>query len=785
MMDGFRRAAPQRRHRDRPHAAGDEQVPRSRAARHVARPRRRGLSMLRDAPIRAKVVGVLLAPLLGLVVLAGIGVSGALAQGRRAGNVNDLAWLAVRMTALVHELQAERTLSSAVAADQRVPREGMVTQRFVVDRAGATLRTFVDRLDVSADRRQLRTTVGRSLTALDSLERVRGQLDTTPRKLTAETTQDRYTEIISALLDVNAEIAVGSNDEAVIRAVTGFVTLSRLKDATDLERSFPISTLQAGDDPVAVQQRFKRFIAFVTQRETWEASYRNEVSPGQRALYDRAVGGPDIALATRVERTALLGTGGDLAAVARPDRLDRVWFAAMTRHVNQLRSVERELAAGLIATSKAAEDAADRRVVLYVTALLGLLAVTVALSALIARSMTVPLRDLEVAAVDVARRRLPEAVRRIHQQPVEPGPPPPAEPAPLLTRVAMDEIGQVAQAFGAVHHVAVRLAAEQAGLRRSIAELFTNLARRSQLLVSRALELIDELEQDETDPDTLNRLFNLDHLVTRLRRNAENLVVLAGAELPHPVRQPVQLTVLLRSAIAEVRDYQRVELLPVKDVTIAGRAAVDLIHLLAELIENATRFSPPETKVVVAGEAIAAGYVVEIEDVGVGMSSQQLADANRRLADPPAMDDLVTRMLGLHVVGHLAARHGVRVQLRHSWYGGITALVLLPSRLLAEPAPVSDPQAAGFPPWAGPAPDHPSATAAQDSPAAEPGSGLQTHLPLRHHLSVSATPAVPQHPRTGPIALDMADMAPWQHPETTSTRDTTTPAARRGQEDGP
>jgi signal transduction histidine kinase len=232
-----------------------------------------------------------------------------------------------------------------------------------------------------------------------------------------------------------------------------------------------------------------------------------------------------------------------------------------------------------------------------------------------------------------------------------------------------DEVGEVAAAFNTVHRVAIQVAAEQAALRMSIGDMFLNLARRSQALIDRQLELIDELEE-EADSETLANLFKLDHLATRMRRNAENLIVLSGAEPPRRWTEPIPLAEVARGAIAEVEDYQRVALLPMEEVGVPGHAVADIIHLLAELIENATSFSPPGTAVRVGGQRAATGYVVEVEDRGLGMSDEELMEANERLANPPAIDSAVSRMLGLFVVGRLARRYDIRVQLRHSSYGG-------------------------------------------------------------------------------------------------------------------
>ena len=228
----------------------------------------------------------------------------------------------------------------------------------------------------------------------------------------------------------------------------------------------------------------------------------------------------------------------------------------------------------------------------------------------------------------------------------------------------------------------IRDVTEQAALRKSIGDLLHNLARRSQGLVDRQLELLDELERAEVDPDRLDELFRMDQLATRMRRNVENLIVLSGVDQRRRWSESVPLRDVVEAAVAEVEDYSRVQVAGIHDLALAGQAASDVAHLLAELVENATSFSSPTTMVEVSGGPAGNGYVLEIEDHGIGMSDADLAEANRRLAEPLAADVAVSRMMGFHVVGRLAARHGIRVQLRHCWFGGVTALVLLPAVLL-------------------------------------------------------------------------------------------------------
>jgi PAS domain S-box-containing protein len=276
----------------------------------------------------------------------------------------------------------------------------------------------------------------------------------------------------------------------------------------------------------------------------------------------------------------------------------------------------------------------------------------------------------------------------------------------------------------------VRDVTEQAALRQSISDLLHNLARRSQGLIDRQLELIDELERNEADPDRLQELFRMDHLATRMRRNVENLIVLSGVEQRRRWSESVPLREVVEAAVAEVEEYARVRVAGIDDLTLAGRAASDVAHLVAELVENATSFSSPTTRVEVSGGPAGTGYVLEIEDQGIGMSDDDLAEANRRLAEPLAADVAVSKMMGFHVVGRLAARHGIRVQLRHRWLGGVTALVLLPSVLLGsaggEPA-MARAVAAGV--MTSPEPLRQAKT------MTESGWQPRAHLPLRRHAA--------------------------------------------------
>ncbi|MBO0809602.1 MAG: sensor histidine kinase, partial [Actinobacteria bacterium] len=278
----------------------------------------------------------------------------------------------------------------------------------------------------------------------------------------------------------------------------------------------------------------------------------------------------------------------------------------------------------------------------------------------------------------MADQELPRAVERIRQgeQPLA------GEAAAALPRTKVAEVGRAAAAIARLQQAAVAAAAGEASLRSGVGQVFVSLARRNQSLLQRQLRLIDALEQKAQDPAALADLFPLDHLTTRMRRHAEGLIILSGAAPGRSWSEPVPVIDVVRGAVAEVEDYQRVNVLTRAEDAVAGAAVADVVHLLAELIENATLFSPSGTRVEVRAERVANGFAVEIDDRGLGIKPAQLDAINQRLATPPDFDLANADQLGLFVVGKLAARHGIRVMLRASPYGGTTAIVLMPNSIV-------------------------------------------------------------------------------------------------------
>ncbi|WP_308257534.1 ATP-binding protein [Pseudonocardia lacus] len=350
---------------------------------------------------------------------------------------------------------------------------------------------------------------------------------------------------------------------------------------------------------------------------------------------------------------------------------------------------ERRVVAALADAGAAAESRSTGLAWLNSAVLLLGLLLTATVVAVVTRSLTGSLRLLRASALDIAYERLPRAVNTMRAEGTSDAT---VEPVPLRST---DEVGQVARAFDVVHGEAVRLAgeavrlaADQAALQASVNDMFANLSRRSTGLVDRQLRLIEQLEDHEEDPDQLADLVQLDHLAVRMRRTSQNLLVLAGTDTARPSTAPTPLADVLRAAVSEVERDDRIRLEAAPGATVLGHVINDLVHVLAELLDNATNFSPPDTPVVVRSSRAADGSVlIRIVDLGVGMKAGELADANRRVSTPSAVDVATSRRMGLFVVGRLAGRHGITVGLdsaRTDGDGdGLTASVTLPARFVA------------------------------------------------------------------------------------------------------
>jgi HAMP domain-containing protein len=671
--------------------------------------------MLRNWPIRTKLLVSLLGPLLVLAVLALVGIRQNQAESDRAERSTAFARLAAGLAPLIHELQAERSLSiSYLDSGRRRWGRQLATQRRAVDQEAATYRANAERL--SADDELLAEKIEYGLSELGRIgeqrraidgarivaaelavgpsielheeegeeelehatEEGHGRLDTPGKAL------DQYTDTISDLLDINGEIAPRSNNAELLKGVAASVALARAKDFADSQRSLLENVYAANHFQ---GHEYARLSALVAAETVYTAQFDASATEAQHEFLEETVAGPEVDTVDKFVERAL---DSESATAPKLGIKPQHWFEAMSVKLDRMRVVEERLSADVIATSSAVKQGADRRAWLYSLLLAAALVLAVALALITARSLIRPMRRLEAAAEETAGRRLPGVVQRLQDgEQVDLA----AESAPPIEVRSSDEIGHLAEAFNSVHRVAVRVAGREAALRRSVGDMFLNLARRSQSLIERQLEVIDELEASGSEAEVRAGLGELDHLATRMRRNAENLIILSGSEPARRWRGPISLTEVVQASVEEVKEHTRVELLPLDQVELAGHAAADVMHLLAELIENAVTFSAPGTQALVAGQPLPSGYLLEIEDQGLGMSDEQLVKVNQRLAKPPDIDFALAKMLGFFVVTQLASKHGIKVQLRHSWYGGITALVLLPRQLIVTPtqlAPVDD-----------------------------------------------------------------------------------------------
>jgi signal transduction histidine kinase len=393
--------------------------------------------------------------------------------------------------------------------------------------------------------------------------------------------------------------------------------------------------------------------------------------------YQRVTAGPEMAQLRDLEqRIATTKPGADLPVSTAE------WSATLNPVVAQLHQLELTTAVSIgTAAAPKARNILIRAGIATGFGLLGIVALII-VAARAGRGLIREIRLVRDQMEQAALIELPQLVRRLRsgEQVDTEELAGAAAPYRLRTR----ELADLNRSLDRVRRVAAESAAGEAKLRDGVSDVFVSLSRRNQALLHRQLKLLDKVERENTDPDQLEQLFALDHLATRMRRHAESLIILSGGAPGRGWSRPVPVVDLVRSAVTEVEEYTRVTVYPMPQVRIAGAAVADIIHLLAELIENATLYSPPDSPVQVRGLSAANGFAIEVEDAGLGMGEETMAEINQQLAQPPEFTLTDTGRLGLFVVGQLARRHGIRVSLRVSPYGGTTAIVLLPLGVLAE-----------------------------------------------------------------------------------------------------
>ncbi|MFF8954960.1 nitrate- and nitrite sensing domain-containing protein [Streptomyces sp. NPDC014894] len=626
----------------------------------------------RGKSIRRKIVALLLVPLLSLTGLWGFST---VLTGREADDLLDVSAVTDQighpMVDTLDIIQQERRQTLIYLADRRASDAlpDLQDKRRTTDRAVSRLKESAARQDLRED---LRSDAERRLNSLlkgfDGLLALRRSVEA--GTVSRAQALDYYNRIINpgfsflATLHSVHEVSI----ERQGRAVAG---LARATEMLSREDALIVSALTTGK---VTSAEIRALSDYVAHRELYYEINLEALPAREREIYLQFWRGPKTEPLRAAEERLI--SGGPRQADAEDAE---EWRTAAAPVLDELRREAKASAERY--QDRVGPAAYGVFVQAGVAGILGFLAllVSVIVSVRIGRDLIRDLSRLRKEAHEVSGVRLPSVMRRLaagEQVDVE-------TEAPRL-EYDKDEIGQAGQALNTLQRAAVEAAVRQADMRRGVSEVFVNLARRNQVLLHRQLTLLDAMERRTEDTDELADLFRLDHLTTRMRRHAEGLVILSGAAPSRQWRKPIQLMDVVRAAVAEVEDYERIEVRRLPRIGVGGPAVADLTHLIAELLENATVFSPPHTGVQVLGERVANGFTLEIHDRGLGMAPELLLDANLRLAETPEFELSDTDRLGLFVVSRLAQRQGVRVSLQPSPYGGTTAVVFIPSPLLTE-----------------------------------------------------------------------------------------------------
>jgi hypothetical protein len=638
--------------------------------------------MRRKGTIRGRMVRMLAVPLTTMLCLLVLIVVNEAHTYRAARAASATVSLSLAVQDLVHELQKERGLTNGLLGGEARYRADVDQQRRRTDTARAALDTLT--VDADADVGPGAAAARVALERLGNQSVVRGSVDT--GNVDRLATFDYYTAAIDALNGLDTGVAE-TGDPALRGHLAALQALGDAKEASAQERGLLNGIFAAGRFSGS---EYARFADLRGTRRQAIAEFDRHATDAQRARLQEALRSTPATLAAGFEQIALAAADGRSMTVS-----PRSWWDAMTSLVDDMRAVQQ--AVGADARSRAGD--LQRRAAARLILLVALAALVVAVEVLVllrsANSITRPLAELAREADDVATRRLPASVAQIQVASDE-------VPPPLPVRVpasAGAEIRQVADSLDRVQQVAHALAGEQAVLRRNTTESLASLGRRNQNLLRRQLGFITQLEREEADPSTLANLFELDHLATRMRRNAESLLVLVGDSTPRRSAAPLPLMDVIRSAIGEVEEYRRVDLRRIDDAHLNGSAVTGVAHVIAELVENGLSFSPPDINVEIYGRWVGPRYLIAIVDQGIGMSDADLARSNARLSGEESFLLGPARFLGHYVVGRLARDLGAAVQLAHSPINGVTARLVLPAELLVAASPERPEPVRAEPTW--------------------------------------------------------------------------------------
>ncbi|MEU4267731.1 nitrate- and nitrite sensing domain-containing protein [Streptomyces sp. NPDC026092] len=636
----------------------------------------------RGKSIRRKIVALLLVPLVSLTALWGFAT---VLTGREADQLLDVGYIVEKVGYPIEDtarvIQKERRESLVYLADPRAS-DALTTlrkQREATDRQIALVRRNAADSGVRDEMRPVASQrLDSLLTALDGLDALRRSVEN--RSIGRIQALDFYNRLVDPCYSFLTTLHALENVE-MDKQGRALVGVTRGREMLSREDALVLSALKS--ERVTAEE-IRAISDLVAQRKLLYEVNLEILPTVERERFERYWGSP--------ETEPLRSAEEDLIA-AGPTKNPRAVTAARweERATPVLDDLAREnTAAGDRYQDRVQPAAYSVLLKAGIAGVLGFLALllSVVVSVRVGRDLVRDLRRLRKEAQEVSGVRLPSVMRRLAAGELVD-----VETEVPHLRYEDDEVGQVGQALNTLQRAAVEAAVKQAELRRGVSEVFVNLARRNQVLLHRQLTLLDTMERRTEDTEELADLFRLDHMTTRMRRHAEGLVILSGAAPSRQWRKPVQLMDVVRAAVAEVEDYERIEVRRLPRLGVGGPAVADLTHLIAELLENATVFSPPHTAVQVLGERVANGFTLEIHDRGLGMNPDLLLDANLRLAETPEFELSDTDRLGLFVVSRLAQRQNVRVSLQPSPYGGTTAVVFIPAALLTD-APETE--GAGF-----------------------------------------------------------------------------------------
>ncbi len=626
---------------------------------------------LRLRSIRQRIVLLVLVPVLSLIALY---VFATFLTARGAINLSQATTIKTATGqpagALLSELDAERPLamvylSSPTGANLAVL-QGEQNKTDATARAAAIALNSANTMNnATAPEKRAIATLLKDMKSLPALRaQVHSQIISKSRAL------DEYNSIVADGYAVIDQAILEQTNASLVTQALAFVRMGRSEDLMLQESAIISGDLAARSFPAADRQQFTQLVG---ARRALYAQTLPDLQPQYRADYIRDVSPAASTALTSLEDQLM----SDTRVASPPPVLPQDWEAAIGGVAAGLSKAGTQASDAI--TSQATTNSNNTYLELILAGGLGLLAVilSILVSFVVGRGLIRELADLRNSALELANKRLPDVVKRLAAgQDVDISAEAPELPA------SSDEIGQVRQAFAAVQQTAVEAAVGQARLRQGISDIFRNLARRSQSLLHRQLALLDAMERRAREPEELEDLFRIDHLTTRMRRHAESLIILAGDAPARAWRRPVPFVDVLRAAVAEVEDYTRIKVTSNTRAAITGPVVADVIHMIAELAENAVVFSPPNTPVLISGDVVGRGFAVEIEDRGLGLSEERRAELNDLLENPPPFDLSGSDQLGLFVASQLARKHNIRISLRGSPYGGTTAIVLIPTTLV-------------------------------------------------------------------------------------------------------